>query len=398
MSASYPRSVRHVHDNGGVTLPASPYRAIKAALPDGGHQWAVIAGTGLVQPQVTAWLSDHDALNTQKSYASKVAVLMSWLALHGTDWREVTLTDLTQWVAYLRREVLHRGEPLSEATIGVYIAAALAFYRWAGANGHMPMERVGGFFEVGRLPANLGTELPTYRTVPKAGLKARKTETPLEWLRTREEVDRLLACPMNARDRALFTLLLATGLRIGEALSMFREDLHLTSDSTSLGCDFAGPHLHVKYRRGLENGAAVKDKRGRTLAVAAWWVSGPYEDYREDRFARMGADENPHVFINLYGRHAGAAYSADSFGDVITRLAKQSGVAISGPHVLRHTRATWWLYGVDGDAHDVRTVQALLGHRSLSSTQRYLHVDEEKVRAAAQQVAPLLRGEAEEVV
>ena len=63
-----------------------------------------------------------------------------------------------------------------------------------------------------------------------------------------DQLLQLLAAPTNARDRFLVMLLAITGMRIGEALGLRREDMHLLARSDALGCQQHGPHVHVRRR------------------------------------------------------------------------------------------------------------------------------------------------------
>ena len=81
-----------------------------------------------------------------------------------------------------------------------------------------------------------------------------------------EQVEQLILATTNARDRFLLALLAVTGLRIGEALGLRREDLHLLASSSGLGCSVAGPHVHVR-RRMNDNGAFAKARAPRSIPV-----------------------------------------------------------------------------------------------------------------------------------
>ncbi|MEV6230844.1 hypothetical protein AB0L88_23575 [Saccharopolyspora shandongensis] len=78
---------------------------------------------------------------------------------------------------------------------------------------------------------------------------------------TAEQVECLIGLAGNARDQFLIALLGRAGIRIGEALGLRREDMHLLADSQALGCAIKGPHIHVRRRRDNANGALVKARR-----------------------------------------------------------------------------------------------------------------------------------------
>lgn len=357
----------------------------------------MVDSTGGLQEEATDWLAalSGGPANTTKSYGQKVAAYLSWLAGLGLSWREPDLTVLTQWLQTVRR-LKHKtgprkGETYSDATVGAYKAATLNFYRWAVSAGHVSGEAVSLFFEWQRVPAHMAGELPTQRLVSARSLRVKVKDKAPQWIQSEEDLQKVLDVPMNLRDLTLVMLMFLTGMRIGECLSLFRADMHVTASSVALGCGRPGPHVHVRPDNEVINGMSVKDKHGRELSVPAWWVQ-MYADYQRERLSIVGADENPHVFVNLYGRNRGDAMKYDNAKDLFERLARVSGVHVD-PHTLRHTRASWWLLGIDGVKVDARTVQELLGHRSLTSTNVYLHTRDEEKRAAVEAVAPRLRGE-----
>lgn len=176
----------------------------------------------------------------------------------------------------------------------------------------------------------------------------------------------VVAAASNARDRFLIIALLATGMRIGEALGLRRSDVHFLARSEALGCGIPGPHLHV-IRRLNENGAFAKSRYPRTIPVTERLVQA-YSDYwfERDRFGH-GVD-NDAVFVNLFREPRGRSMSYSNAKEMVDRLARDCGFTVR-PHMLRHTAATRWIEaGVDPDI-----VQALLGHVSFTSTERYIH-------------------------
>ena len=88
-----------------------------------------------------------------------------------------------------------------------------------------------------------------------------------------EQVEQLLAARMRSRDRFLIGLLICTGIRIGEALGMRREDMHLLAQSLDLGCPAVGPHVHV--RRRLNANGALANLHSRVLCQSPT-MSWPY--------------------------------------------------------------------------------------------------------------------------
>ncbi|WP_089297832.1 site-specific tyrosine recombinase XerD [Actinoplanes regularis] len=178
-----------------------------------------------------------------------------------------------------------------------------------------------------------------------------------------EQVDRLLAAPaadtaLGLRDRALLEFLYGTGARISEAVGADIDDLELTGEST----------------------AVLRGKGGRTrLVPVGGYARTALESYlvrARPTLAEAGRG-TPAVFLNARG----GRLSRQSAWTVLHRCALAAGLPVDGPyavspHTLRHSYATHLL---DGGA-DVRVVQELLGHASVTTTQVYTLVTVERLR------------------
>jgi integrase/recombinase XerD len=183
------------------------------------------------------------------------------------------------------------------------------------------------------------------------------------------EVEALLAAPDPAqpggvRDRALLELLYASGLRISEALGLDREDLSLD-----------GGFVRVIGKGDRERMVPVGD-----IALAA--LSRYLDEVRDGWFAaarergrataEAGSRGGP-LFISVRGRRLGRM---DGWR-MLRRAALEAGLkARVSPHTLRHSFATHLLEG----GADLRVVQELLGHASITTTQLYTHLTGERIR------------------
>jgi integrase/recombinase XerD len=190
-----------------------------------------------------------------------------------------------------------------------------------------------------------------------------------------EEIEKLLAAAdkgltylkdknaeaLRARDRAILYLLYATGLRISELTGLTPHDIDL-----QMG------YLRVKGKGGKERIAPFATVAGDHLRS---WI----ETHR--------ATLNPatdHVFIN----HRGFALTRQSVWKTLKELALQAGISTTlSPHKLRHSFATHLLQS----GMNLRSLQMLLGHSDLSTTQIYAHVTPEHLKSAHKKFHP--RGE-----
>jgi len=164
----------------------------------------------------------------------------------------------------------------------------------------------------------------------------------------------------HLRDRLLFALLLDTGVRIGEALGMRHEDLHIAERQVS-----------VLPRRN-DNRARAKGGRPRTIPASAELMR-LYVDYLGDEYGALDSD---YVFVNLWGTPLGHPLSYPAVYDLVRRLRRDTGVAF-GPHLFRHTYATWLLRKGAG----MESVKELLGHASVTTTiDTYGHLSIEDAR------------------
>lgn len=166
--------------------------------------------------------------------------------------------------------------------------------------------------------------------------------------------------PVASRDLAIIEVLYASALRVSELVGL---DLQ--------GVDLDGRTLRVVGKGNKE--------RMVPLGTPAATALGAYLDHARDALLEGG--ESSVVFLSTRGKPMGQR----SVYEVVARLlADIPGVGPLGPHTLRHTAATHLL---DGGA-DLRTVQELLGHASLGTTQIYTHVSNERLTQAYQQAHP----------
>jgi integrase/recombinase XerC len=237
---------------------------------------------------------------------------------------------------------------LSRTSQGRALSAVRGLFRYAVREGEMPAN-----------PAH-GVKTPKApKTLPRH-LRPGEVETVLE---AADSVDRKDP-ELGLRDRAILELLYATGLRVGELVSLDWGDL-----------DLPGRVLRVLGKGGKER--MVPFGRPAEAALRAWL--GEWEPVRA-RAEGAEATSEP-IFLN----HRGGRLTARSVRRVIDRAVETAAVA-SGvhPHTLRHTFATHLLE----NGADLRSIQELLGHSSLSTTQRYTHLDVDRLLNVYRQSHP----------
>ncbi len=174
--------------------------------------------------------------------------------------------------------------------------------------------------------------------------------------------------PLQRRDRAVLELLYASGLRVSELARLDWDDL-----------DLAGRTLRVLGKGGKER--MVPFGRPAAEALGNWQAL-----WRQVR-KLDGSDSEP-VFLN----YRGGRLSGRSIRRILDRYVQDASLAAGvHPHTIRHTFATHLLES----GADLRTIQELLGHSSLSTTQRYTHVEIDRLLQVYRRSHPRARSESE---
>lgn len=209
---------------------------------------------------------------------------------------------------------------------------------------------------------------------PAEGIQRPKAERRLPRHLRPLEVEALLEASedegaLARRDAAILEVLYATGLRVGELVGLDWRDV-----------DLGGRTLRVlgkgRKERMVPFGGPARDALGEWLD--AW------DEVRAETGSE-GDGEEP-VFLN----YRGGRLSARSVRRVVDRAVESSALAAGiHPHTIRHSFATHLLEA----GADLRTIQELLGHSSLSTTQRYTHVDIERLREVYRQSHPRAKDE-----
>ncbi len=200
---------------------------------------------------------------------------------------------------------------------------------------------------------------------PTAIIEAPKTVAKLPQVLTGREVEALLAAPgddstIDIRDRAMLELLYATGLRVSELVGLGLRDVNVTAG-----------YLMAFGKGGKERLVPMGES-----ACAA--VSRYLSDTRP-AMDRDGA--NRYLFLTRLGDRM----TRQAFWNIIKKRALEAGVRKNiSPHTLRHSFATHLLE----NGADLRSVQTMLGHADLSTTQIYTHVTRERLKRLHEQFHP----------
>jgi integrase/recombinase XerD len=370
------------------------YRAERALSPhDGTVSWVVVDDDLEFHAEANGYLAALRARdcspNTERVYASRVALYLSNCDRQRIDWRTPSVDALHAFLRWLvTQPVPPRGRSSSapryrsRGTANAVMTTVCEFLRYGAARGWVPTEIASTLSSPKHLTFtppgyNVGED-GQFRRIQARAIRFNVSKPPIQAL-SDDQVLKLQGVTERPRDKFLVGLLITTGMRIGEALGLRREDMHFLSRATELGCSLRGPHVHVK-RRLNDNGALAKSKFERSIPITDD-VAGLYADYQHERF-ELTADNSDMVFVNLYRPPLGRPMTYSNTKDLFDRLSERTGFAVR-PHMLRHTAATAWIRG--GTPRDV--VQDLLGHVSGSSMEPYLHPTGQDKRDAVELVA-----------
>jgi integrase/recombinase XerD len=275
------------------------------------------------------------ARNTLESYGRDLARLKAWAAATGRSVESLARKDLRGWIADLSRE------GLSPASVSRAVSAARGLFRFLMLDGHIQRH-------------------------PAEDLNTPQRHAYLPRFLTEAEMDSLLAAPdlstdEGIRERAMLELMYAAGLRVSELVGLKRTDINL--DAGLVSC----------------HGKGSKERRVPIGKSAMQWLQR-YVGVR----ARAKETHDPHLFVSALGN----PLTRNVAWAMIKRLAARAGLDRVSPHTLRHSFATHLIqHGADS-----RSVQALLGHSDISTTQIYTHITDRHMRATYDKHHPRARG------
>jgi integrase/recombinase XerD len=269
------------------------------------------------------------AANTVLAYSRDLSRFADWVASGGVaDYLEPTIRDLSHYLSHLR------DENLAAPSIARHLVALKMFYR---------------FLRIEERVRHSSVDL---------------LSSPALWERiphvlSPDSVEKLLAAPkvkdrFFLRDRALLETLYATGSRASEVVGLRLSDLHLDS----CFCKCLG-----------------KGRKQRVVPLGEPAIRALQEYLSELRpILVRAAPDSPWVFVSRGGK----CLSREMLWNLVKKYTLRAGLNNRvSPHTLRHSFATHLLAG----GADLRTVQELLGHANIRTTQHYTHVDRDRLKA-----------------
>jgi len=240
----------------------------------------VVGSYEVLHHEASQWLDFLTAVgrspNTVRESGRRVAWFLTWCS-GVVDWRSITLSHLVMW----RRTLTADPEGSRGAgSVGICMVAVRSFYEWCDGHGLLGTEVVSKMTHVKYFAPGPrgGGEHGAHRRVLVDALRAGRTGlSPPRWIADDAARARLAALKLPLRDRFMVDLLSTTGIRVGEALSLFTADLHFGGGDRQLGCALRDPHFHVRTDNPVEKNARAKGGP-RTLFVHRHLVES-YVDY-----------------------------------------------------------------------------------------------------------------------
>jgi len=275
-------------------------------------------------------VEDGAGANTLDAYGHDLARFVDWCRKKKVETVDkITPAEVLGFVVFRRRD-----DGVSSRTAARNLVAVRNFLKFLHEEGVIPTN-----------PAEL--------------VDMQKTERPLPKVLTMEDVEALLDAPDTAkpaglRDKAMLEVLYATGLRVSELVNLPRGSLN----------------LEVGYLRVLGKGR--KERIVPLGEVALDWLLR-YLDQARAKLLKKRLTDTDAVFVT----NRGGPMTRQHFYLLVKRYAKQVGIKQSvSPHVLRHSFATHLLER----GADLRSVQEMLGHSDLSTTEIYTHINRERLK------------------
>lgn len=297
--------------------------------------------------------------HTQKTYAAVLNRFVAWARPQNlSDWEAVKFPHLIAFLQHERDRVAGKGRPKAQGKVNENQTDALPRRRLSGESLYLEIAALRAFFRYAenekKLPSNIAENL----SLPRRWKRLPKGLTP-------GEIEQLLApeakeTPGNLCDQAVIELAYASGLRLAELRHLRLEQLHLDAG-----------FLNVVGKGNKERVVPVGRKA--IAALERYLAAG--------RPALVRPHSTAHVFLNARGR----PFAAVTLWLRIKRRVRRAGIERNvTPHMLRHSFATHLLE----NGADLRVIQELLGHASISTTEVYTHIAGRRLREVHRQFHP----------
>ena len=263
--------------------------------------------------------------NTLQSYERDILQFDKYLNENKLNYSKITSNDIKDYLSYLQKE----GKKTS--SISRCLASIRAFYQYEN-------------------------RVKKVKTNPTENIKAPKVEKHAPSILSSQEVELLLEQPKNVdlkgtRDKAMLEFAYATGMRVTEIISLNLSDVNIENSTV----------------------ACKTNNKQRVIPLGSLSLKA-LQEYIENARPILVKDENEEaLFVNINGRRL----TRQGFWKIVKYYKEQAHITKDiTPHVLRHSFATHLLQ----NGADLKSIQTMLGHSDISSTQVYMQFQDDSIR------------------
>lgn len=317
--------------------------------------------------------------NTLKTYCTALKFYFTYLEQTGINYQQVSFDKLSNFVAWLRnpyesnKVIPHKKAKAkrSERTVNNYLTVVTSFYDYLYRNDLVDSDIVEKLMKkmfVGAGGNGYKGFLHHVNEGKPLSKNILKLDVPKERVKvfTKEQVDEIYQSTTNIRDKFLVRLLFESGLRIGEVLSLFLEDLQFDAKQRK-------HTIQLTDRGELPNGGKLKT--GERRLDISQGLMDLYDDYLYEVIDEYNPDHN-FVFVKIWGKNAREPLTYSDVYATFKEVEKKTGIHIT-PHMFRHTHGTIYYL----QTKNIKMVQERLGHAQIQTTiNLYVHPSEDDIR------------------
>ncbi|PFJ72182.1 transposase [Bacillus cereus] len=317
--------------------------------------------------------------NTLKTYCTALKFYFTYLEQTGINYQQVSFEQLSNFVAWLRnpyesnKVVPHKKAKAkrSERTVNIYLTAITSFYDYLYRNDLVASDIVEKLMKkmfVGAGGNGYKGFLHHVNEGKPLSKNILKLDVPMERVKvfTKEQVDEIYQSTTNIRDKFLVRLLFESGLRIGEVLSLFLEDLQFDAKHRR-------HKIQLTDRGELPNGGKLKT--GERRLDISQGLMDLYDDYLYEVLDEYNPDHN-FMFVKILGKNVGTPLTYSDVYSTFKEIERKTGIHIT-PHMFRHTHGTIYYL----QTKNIKMVQERLGHAQIQTTiNLYVHPSEDDIR------------------
>jgi site-specific recombinase XerD len=280
---------------------------------------------------------------TIRNYRHYLFKFWSWMSENysTTKLEKVDIEIIRQYRLYLARVIDRNNLSLKKVTQGYYLIALRSFLKWLVKN--------------------------DFKVLPPEKIELPKSESRSLKFLTGEQIEQLLSqphidSPRGLRDKAILEVLFSTGLRVSELVSLGKDQINLKT---------------------REFGVIGKGRRQRVVFLserAVYWLDRYLKSRRDNSpalFVRVPAKNEAERIVTTKKEEAGLRLTTRTIQRIVAKYCRSAKLPIKiSPHGLRHSFATDLL----SQGADLRSVQEMLGHKNIATTQIYTHVTNAQLR------------------